>query len=261
MVQLELDRAVMEPDPDKLYAAGRLALRGGRAKWRRRAGALALAALAQAALLWLTTIQQRANPFPVAETRGLPVWIASPSVLRVRRQPPPTTRQTSRPAGGAVPAVVATPSVSAIPNAPAPPGSAGPAAPGPAAPGLPAGVASALRGGLFGCANAAALGLSEAERTGCRDRLAAGATTAAYRPGIPAAKSEYYAAVLAAEADYRAHGGHPPVIACIPGKPTHMLPHAIKIGPCYIEPPQGSLSVDVDVPEIESQRGALPPPR
>ena len=51
------------------------------------------------------------------------------------------------------------------------------------------------------------------------------------------------------------------MVACIPGKPKHMLPHAIKIGPCYIEPPQGSLSVDVDLPEIESQRGAPPPPR
>ena len=85
--------------------------------------------------------------------------------------------------------------------------------------------------------------------------------TAAYQSGIPAAKSQYYAAVLAAEDDYRKHGGHPPVVACIPGKPKHMLPHAIKLGPCYIEPPQGSLSVDVDVPEMESQRSAQPPPR
>src|SRR6202041_2634586 len=111
------------------------------------------------------------------------------------------------------------------------------------------GVAAALRGGLFGCANAAALGLTDAVRTGCRDRLPAGAATAPDQTGTPGAKSEYSAAVLAAEDDYRKHGGHPPVVACIPGKPKHMLPHAIKIGPCYIELPQGSLSVDVDVPE------------
>jgi hypothetical protein len=91
-------------------------------------------------------------------------------------------------------------------------------------------------------------------------RAAAGAATAAYRPGIPAAKGAYYAAVLAAEADYRKHGGHPPVIACIPGA-ARQRTHAIKIGPCYILPPQGPLTVDVDVPEMESQRDAAPPPR
>jgi hypothetical protein len=251
----------MELDPGTQRATGWPGSRRRRAKWARRSTALALAALAEGGLLWLTTIQQHASPFPIAETPGLPVWVASPSVLMIRRAAL-RPREAPRAAGGsAAPAVVATPSVAPIPNAGAPPGPAGPAAPGPAAPSVPAGVASALRGSLFGCANASALGLSEAERVGCRDRLAAGAANAAYRPGIPAAKSEYYAAVLAAEDDYRKHGGHPPVIVCIPGAPKHMLPHAIKIGPCYIEPPQGPLTVDVDVPEMEGQHGAQPPPR
>ena len=74
-------------------------------------------------------------------------------------------------------------------------------------------------------------------------------------------KRDYYAAVLAAEADYRKHGGHPPVLVCYPGAPAREVRHAIKIGPCYIEPPQGPLTVDVDVPEMEGEQGAPPPPR
>src|ERR1700722_4601574 len=147
MVKLELDRAVMETDPDRLYAGGRAAFRHRRGTWARRSAALALAALAQGGLLWLTTIQEHASPFPVAETRGLPVSIVSPSVLEVRRRPPPPTQHMSRPTSGAA----AAPSVSPIANAGPPPGPAEPAAPGPAAPGLPSRVAAALRGGLVGC--------------------------------------------------------------------------------------------------------------
>jgi hypothetical protein len=228
-------------------------------RWARRSAALALAALAQGGLLWLTAVQQRTVPFPAAETSGLPVWIAPPSVLTAPRRPaaPPLSR--ARAAAGRsspAPALAASPpSTSSRGAAPTvPPGPA----PGPSAPGVPGGVASALRGSLFGCANVAALGLSDAERIGCRDRLAAGAATAAYRPGIPAAKGEYYAAVLAAEADYRKTGGHPPMVVCFGHR---ALPHAIRIGPCSIDPPQGSLDPDVDVPEMEPQRDANPPPR
>jgi hypothetical protein len=237
--------------------AGGPNMRRTRRRWARRSGALALAALAQGGLLWLTTIQQRALLFPAAETRGLPVWIAPPSVLTMRRPPPARLAATT---ARAAPRAAVVPSVAPIAGAAGPPAAPGPAAPGIAAPSVPAGVASALRGSLIGCANTAALSLSDAERAGCRDRLAAGATTAAYRPGIPAAKGAYYAAVLAAEEDYRKHGGHPLAIACLPGARAHLI-HAIKIGPCYIEPSQGPLTVDVDVPEMDGQHGAPPPPR
>ena len=261
MVQLELDRTVMEPDPDKLHAGGRLTLRRGRANWRRRAGALALATLAQGGLLWLTTIQQRANPFSTVETSGLPVWIASPSVLMVRYRTPAPARHAPR-AANATRSATALPSSAPRP-AIAPSGPARQAPAGPAGAGVPAGVASALRNSLIGCANTAALGLSDAERAACRERLAAGAMAAPYRPGIPTEKRAYYENILAAEAAFRRNpmGGHGPVVFCYPGAPARPLPHALKIGPCYIEPPQGSLDVDVDVPEVGSQRDAQPPPR
>lgn len=232
-------------------------------RWARRSAALALAAVMQGGLLWLTAIQQHPVPFEAAETRGLPVWIVSARSLPVPRRPAPATqRPLTRTRGPSSPAAaaIATPPPRSEPSA-APGPSA--SAPGPVAAGAPSGVASALRGSLVGCANAAAAGLSDAERTGCRNLLAAGAATAAYRSGIPAEKRVYYDAVLAAEATFRsdAGGGHGPGVLCVPGGKGKPLPHAIKIGPCWLEPPQGMLTVDVDVPEMGSQHGALPPPR
>jgi hypothetical protein len=235
--------------------------RPARGRWARRSAALIVATLAEAGLLWLTALQ-RPSPFPMVEAPGLPVWLASPSVLRVRHPPIGAPAKHARPAaGGASPAAVAIPSVPLPPSA-APPGPSAPPS-GAAASGLPAGVASALRGSLIGCANVAALSLSETEQAGCRDRLAAGAAFAPLRSGIPPDKRAYYDAVLSTEAAFRRNpmGGHGPAVFCYPGAPARPLPHAIKIGPCYIEPPQGSLDVDVDVPEVGSQRGSQPPPR
>lgn len=239
--------------------------RRDRMRWRRRLAALTLAALAQAGLLWLTAIQQHPNPFATAETPALPVWIVSPRVLaRPRRSP---RRSTSPQAARAAtrersPAPSTERPAPAVPAPGLPPASGSPA-PGPSGVGAPAGVASALRGSLVGCANAEALRLSDAERAECRDRFAAGAAMTPHRWGIPGDKRAYYDTVLATEAKFRNDpgGGHGPGVLCIPGARGRPLPHAIKIGPCYIEPPQGMLDVDVDVPEVGSQRGSQPPPR
>jgi hypothetical protein len=242
-----------------LPAAGPTAERRAPRRWSRRAGALLLAALAQAALLWLIAIQQRAIPFPTERTEGMPVWVVHERAARAERRataPRSTAPEARRAAAPAQPSPA-----SSLPEV-APPSSGGPA-PGPAA-GAPAGIGSALRASIVGCANAAALGLSDAERAKCRDALAAGASTSPYRWGIPGAKHAYYDAILAAEAKYRNDpgGGHGPAVFCYPGRHAgRPLPHALKIGPCYIEPPQGMLDVDVDVPEVGSQRDLPPPPR
>ena len=51
--------------------------------------------------------------------------------------------------------------------------------------------------------------------------------------------------------DDRGETGHGPSIGCkIPfgvGKKPPKLPHAFYLGPCYIEPPAGSLTPDVDI--------------
>jgi len=254
----------MRPAPGRLGADGPAPPRR-RKRWTRRLGALALAALAQASLLWLTAIQQRATPFPVAGTPATPVWIVRPPVLAPSRSTKVASASplaSPRPVTG--PPTPSSPEVPAPPEPAAGPGAAGLAAPGPSAPGLPSGVASALRGSVVGCANAAALGLSDTERAGCRDRLAAGAALAPLRSGIPTDKRAYYDTIVATEAAYRsdAGGAHGPGVFCYPGgHGARPLPHAIKIGPCYIEPPQGMLSVDVDVPEVVSQRDRQPPPR
>ena len=151
---------------------------------------------------------------------------------------------------------------------PSPAPSARPSAPGPD-------LAAALRRGSVGCANAGAVGLSRAERETCEERLAAGAKDAKHLWGMEPAKREYYAAVAEAKApdpaptqgtalgrvgghygldtDMRGMKGHLPFVACKlsfgPGKKVnHTPPHALSLGPCYIEPPAGSLSPDVDIP-------------
>ncbi|WP_374473167.1 hypothetical protein [Phenylobacterium sp.] len=157
-----------------------------------------------------------------------------------------------------------------VPPAPfATPGEAA-AAPGPA---LAAGPAPDLSGALrsrLGCASPQAL--SRAERAACEERLGRGAAQAAYIPApIDPAKRAYYEAVAQAKApdgaptpqsapgrgglfdpDLRGMKGHGPQVGCAlqfgPGKKSKGPPNALKLGPCFINPPAGSLSPDVDVP-------------
>jgi hypothetical protein len=140
-----------------------------------------------------------------------------------------------------------------------------PAAAGPPAPDL----RLALRHGLAGCVNTT--GMSRAERERCDEQLGRGATAAPYMPAAIAPRMRaYYDAVAEArkadpqpvplgapgrlgmlDADPRTTNGHGPAIGCKivfgPGEKPKPLPHALRLGPCFIEPPKGSLTPEVDL--------------
>jgi hypothetical protein len=194
------------------------------------------------------------------------------SVLLVTRPPPArgadAPRPTASPARHPQGAAVAPLAAARTPGPPAEgsPG-AGVAAAGPPAPDL----RLALRHGVAGCANLAGH-MSRAERERCDDQLAQGAAQAkplglALEPRILA----YYDAVARAKTpdgpltpmgiksdrlgvfavDRRGVTGHPPMIGCRipfgPGKPRKLPSHWLKLGPCFIAPPQGPLSVEADI--------------
>ncbi|MEJ0066611.1 MAG: hypothetical protein WDM85_15345 [Caulobacteraceae bacterium] len=91
--------------------------------------------------------------------------------------------------------------------------------------------------------------MSQAAKDACRERLAAGAASVPHLEGMPPEKLAYYAAVVKAEDDWRTgrNAGHLPFLACAPSA-KRPPPHALKIGPCFIDPPVGSLDQDADVP-------------
>jgi len=99
--------------------------------------------------------------------------------------------------------------------------------------------------------------MSAADRDACRNRLAAGAANAPYRNGIAAEKVAYYDALVRAQEDWSSgrNPGHPPFVFCGlkfgQGHSRYVIapPQALKLGPCFIEPPQGALSITVDVPQ------------
>jgi len=134
---------------------------------------------------------------------------------------------------------------------------ASPAVEGPAAaPGGASEIADALRSSLFGCANQGAAWMSDAARDACRQRLAAGAASVPHLQGMAPEKLAYYAALAKAQQDWLdwRDPGHLPYIFCGAkfgqGHVREVVapPHALKFGPCFLEPPQGMLSVTVDVP-------------
>ena len=159
------------------------------------------------------------------------------------------------------------PDVSSTPVAPA----ASPDAGGPGRTGAAPGpdLRMALRHGVAGCANLAGR-MSRAEREHCDEQLAKGAAQAkplglALEPRILA----YYDAVALAKkpdgpltrigisgtgmfaTDQRGVTGHGPGIGCRipfgPGKPRKLPSHWLKLGPCFIAPPQGPLTVEADI--------------
>jgi hypothetical protein len=107
--------------------------------------------------------------------------------------------------------------------------------------------------------------MSPRERDACRDRLAAGATSAPHLEGMAPDKLAYYAAVAKAHEDWLSgrDPGHLPGVGCAiffgAGAPPKPPPHALVLGPCMIEPPRGSFDVDVDVQP--DGKGGEPPPR
>jgi hypothetical protein len=142
----------------------------------------------------------------------------------------------------------------------------------PAAPASPApDLRAALRHGVAGCANLAAVGMTRAERDACEDQLARNAAQApvlaiSLEPRIRA----YYDAVARAKApdrqptparapgalglldvDDRGQTGHPPLVGCAipfgPGQKPKLPSHWLTLGPCFIAPPKGSLTVEADI--------------
>jgi hypothetical protein len=170
---------------------------------------------------------------------------------------------------------VGTPSLRQPPPAAVPSETPSTAAPGeaPPAPDLTA----ALRHGVIGCVNAAALGMSREDRTRCNEQLGSGAANAPLlQLQLAPRMRAYYDAVAKAKAPDKpwtpnrapsavglfdpeprnsSSGDHLPGPGCVipfgAGKKlTHkqMLPHALWLGPCFIEPPKGPLDPEVDVP-------------
>jgi hypothetical protein len=197
-------------------------------------------------------------PVIIDAARRLSLRPSGAPALSASRTPPPQRDQP--PAGGAA---VAPPGATPVETASAsPPAAGGAATPGPD-------LSRVLQRGLVACADVGRLSDSERER--CAERLAAGAARAPQYPlSIEPRIKAYYAAVAEAKApdrppvplgppgmlvgDMRGAKGHGPAVGCAftfgggkGPKAKAAPPHALKLGPCFIAPPAGSLSPDVDV--------------
>ena len=71
------------------------------------------------------------------------------------------------------------------------------------------------------------------------------AVAEAKKPDPPLVPLRARSAMSMFEGDPVATNGHGPAIGCKLPRPK--LPHALMLGPCYIEPPKGSLTPEVDV--------------
>jgi len=225
----------------------------------RQAFALLAAAGVQLAFLALFGWRTDESPLPVGGDARPPIVVTMATPPRPVTRPQLTSlgrlsaaqvarRTPSAPAGATLaPLVPAVPSASQAGPSPAPSPGLGPGY---------ADISAALRHGGVGCADAAASRLSQKERDGCRDRLAMNAMQAPHLEGMAPEKLAYYQAVAKAEDDWRSgrDPGHLPFVFCgmHPGHGrANVEPapaHALRLGPCYIEPPKGSLDVDVDTP-------------
>lgn len=130
-------------------------------------------------------------------------------------------------------------------------------------------LSAALRHGVLGCANLASLGRTE--REACEEKLGAGAKLApVLSQGRDPRIQAYYDAVAKAKAPdkpwtpMRAIGAmgidqevprgsndRLPGIGCAipfgPGQKLKLPSHWLKLGPCFIAPPKGPLSTEVDI--------------
>jgi hypothetical protein len=230
-----------------------------RARWP---AALALAAGLQLALFALLNIRDGDAPFAAPDaTAPAVVTLASADILKRPPAPAAAAAPPTSPSRAFAPiAPLPPPAAGASPSPPPPPGPApsGGAAPGPDS----AALATALRHGDVGCANAAAAWMSDRDRERCRDRLAMNAAQVPHLESMAPEKFAYYAAVAKAQEDWASgrDPGHLPAVFCgmHPGHGRANVepgpPHALRIGPCYIVPPKGSLDVDVDVPGVGDSR-------
>jgi hypothetical protein len=228
---------------------GRPSLSGARS---RRALSAALALAVNVVLLCLLAAPGRYRLSLPAESGPRPAdvsvvpWLVPRSPTRFS-----APAQSARPPSAAAIARAPIAAVTSPPAQRAAPLGEGP----PPAPGAQA-LAAALRRSPFGCANQGAAWMSQAERDACRQRLAAGAANVPHLQGMAPQKLAYYEALASAQQDWLSgrDSGHPPFLYCGlkfgPGQARYIVgpPHALKLGPCFLEPPRGSLSATVDVP-------------
>jgi hypothetical protein len=215
----------------------------------RRLSALVLAAVANLAILSMLGLpghglrRAPAGLSPRTVEISLAPWFA-PRLNSAAAAPPPKSAAPIRP------------SIAPAPSAPtvesAMPAAGGGTAPAPAAGAL----AATLRRGDVGCAHPEAPWMTQSDRDACRDRLAAGAAKAPYVSATAPEKLAYYVAVAKAQEDWRSgrDAGHLPFFYCgykFGGghvREVEAPPHALKLGPCFLEPPKGSLDIAVDIP-------------
>jgi hypothetical protein len=199
--------------------------------------------------------------------------------------PVPLTRP-ARPTESALPATPGLPGPEKAETAPPAAASSAPTGEGETA--AAPDIRAALRHGAMGCSGAVQATMSREERERCGEQLAAGVKTAPFmQMALEPRIRGYYDAVIKAKApdkpwtpiqargghgtfgqadlrstDPRASGDHIPAVGCAfpfsyGEKKTakqkkearkHALPHALWLGPCFIEPPKGSLDPEVDIP-------------
>jgi hypothetical protein len=207
--------------------------------------AIAVSLAVHCAIIWF--LVNRGPPLSLRQfdSSPVPVELVNP-FPRARRPPPlpePQHRRYSTPNGSPVSARIARPSQtmqSPTMATPAPP----PQEPS-RQPTGDARLSLALRRSGVGCANADAVNLSEAEREACRHRLAEGVAVTPFISGVPAAKSQYYAALQESEAQMNGSptGGHLPGIVC--GGATKRL--GVNVGPCTLVAPLSPWTPEADV--------------
>ncbi len=226
----------------------------------RNAGVLAISIAAHLAVLAILAAQRatlavRTYAPATTEVAIVPFYLVAP---RSSPHAAPTSRalQVRRPKAADQGAPIAP---LQVPLLPSPTGAGGQAGVGVAdhpadhPPGSLAELGRALRVGGVHCGAEALPGLSQADRDRCAERFGAGArTTLAQAPPIAPDKRAYYDASLAA----RKSDGHGPGVSCHilfgGGAPPSVKapPHSLKLGPlpCYVVPPAGMLTPEVDVP-------------
>ena len=194
----------------------------------------------------------------------------APPRPRLAPTTPPQAVQVARPAPPHAPRAPATPPSHASDSTPA----AGPNSGAAAGSGAPGGGRWAVQGedegqdgvrkflrATVGCSHEDYVKLTEPERAACdrrvgRDARMIGST----RVEVPAEKQGYYAAAQEAYQSlhdprprYDAQGnrvlaGHMPSIGCkIGGKDAP--PNSLKLGPCYVTPPQGAFTEESGIPK------------
>jgi hypothetical protein len=171
------------------------------------------------------------------------------------------------------PALPVPPTVEILPMASASVPTGSPATPAAATPGPRGDLGAVLRAGGFGCGSEREVRLSPEDRARCQDKLGALALKAPpLAAPIDPAKRAYYDAVAEAHRDRgqpvpltargangmfatedSIHLGHGPRVGCSvkfgpnAARTPKGPPNALRAGPCFIQPPTGSLSPEADI--------------